>query len=211
MILSDRWLYFFSQQLECVKCRKKRRRYVYEIEDGTRVNGREFTIEALANRVDKMDVWCESCTPSTTRKVISAGRLKHKEEAAKYATIKAHSQIASSYDAQVLPNGYVISKRGLSDKLKNTPCMLCGMKYPAPAMDFHHVVDKKVAEINAMVNKPYSLEDMVVELRKCIVLCAVCHRLVHSKNPPDISEIPPIVLSDRFLKSLSPLDKKRKV
>lgn len=204
MILSDRWLYFFSQQLECVKCRKKKRRYVYDLVDGTRVNGREFTIESLANRVDKMDVWCEQCTPSETRKSLSAGRLRHKQEAAKYATIKAHSQIASSYDAEVLSNGYAISKRGLADKVKSTHCMLCGMKYPAAAMDFHHVVDDKVAEISTMVNKPYSLADLMTEMRKCIVLCAVCHRLVHSKNPPDISSIPPIVLSEKFLKSIAP-------
>ena len=202
MILSDRWLYFFSQELECVRCRRKKRRYVYDF-NGERVNGRLYTIEALVERIDKMDVWCDACTPTVTRKVQSAGRLRHKEEAAKIATVRAHSQIASSYDAEVLENGLVLSKRALADKAKNTPCMLCGAKYPAPAMDFHHVKGPKVAEVSTMVNKPYTLKDLIEEMQKCAVLCAVCHRMVHSKNPPDLSGIVPLVLTKRFLRKVS--------
>ena len=200
MILSDRWLYFFSQELECVKCRRKKRRYVYGA-NGAKINGREHTIEDLAKSVNKMDVWCDSCDPSPTRKSLSAGRLKHKQEAAKIATIRAHSQIASSYDAEVLHNGLILSKRGLSEKVKNTPCMRCGAKYPAAAMDFHHVKAPKVAEVSTMVNKPYTLQELIDEMQKCVILCAVCHRLVHSKEPPDTTHIPPLVLTDRFLQS----------
>lgn len=192
----------FSQELECVKCRRKKRRYVYNF-DGEKISGRLYTIETLVKSIDQMDVWCDACIPTITRRVQSAGRRRHKQEAAMVATVRAHSQIASSYDAEVLDNGLMLSKRSLAEKVKATPCMVCGAKYPAPAMDFHHVRGNKVAEISTMVNKPYTLKDLIEEMQKCIVLCAICHRLVHSKEPPDVSKISPLVLTKRMLKLIA--------
>ena len=62
-------------------------------------------------------------------------------------------------------------------------CEQCGFNHPA-ALDFHHVdrTDKK--SVNKLAgNGMY--KQAVRELKKCMVLCANCHRIHHhnEKNP----------------------------
>lgn len=63
----------------------------------------------------------------------------------------------------------------LKTKLK---CEKCGFKHPA-ALDFHHT-DKVTKENGisylASINNKIKLEE---EIKKCIVLCSNCHRILH--------------------------------
>ena len=199
MILSDRWLYFFSQQLECVRCRKKKRRYVFFF-DGEKVNGKLFTIKDLNDKISTFDVWCEECTPQVNRRVTSAGRERSKEEAAKYANVRSSAHPLSAYDAEVLQNGLVLSKRALVKAVKQRPCAICGNSFPEPAQEFHHVRGEKVAEVSTMVKKPFSVEDLIQELEKCVVLCAVCHKLVHSREGIEAPD-EPVRITHRILQN----------
>ena len=56
-------------------------------------------------------------------------------------------------------------------------CELCGIK-DKRVLDFHHVgeKDKGVATLRVA---GYSLKRIALEIAKCIVLCANCHRIVH--------------------------------
>lgn len=58
-------------------------------------------------------------------------------------------------------------------------CQKCGEKRPY-VLDFHHIdpsiKDGTVARIAANLNKK---EDILIEIDKCIVLCANCHREFH--------------------------------
>ena len=57
-------------------------------------------------------------------------------------------------------------------------CSRCGYKEHVAALDFHHLQDKKhnISRI-ARSGVPHNiLED---EIKKCIVLCANCHRIEH--------------------------------
>ena len=57
-------------------------------------------------------------------------------------------------------------------------CALCGENHPA-TFDFHHVVrGPDNVKINKLV-KNSSYKKIYEELKKCIVLCANCHRKLH--------------------------------
>ncbi len=72
------------------------------------------------------------------------------------------------------------------DLYKSTlKCVKCNFAHPA-ALDFHHVDPKeKEYSISALVSNK-SFTKAMKEAKKCIILCANCHRVHHfeeRKNP----------------------------
>lgn len=61
------------------------------------------------------------------------------------------------------------------EELKSAPCTDCASSFPAVAMDFDHVLGEKVKGISAMWS--WSREKVLLELGKCELVCANCHRL----------------------------------
>jgi len=60
---------------------------------------------------------------------------------------------------------------------KAVPCTDCGRQFASIAMDFHHR-DPTTKKFNiAHTASAPSLEALLMEIAKCDVLCAVCHRL----------------------------------
>ena len=60
------------------------------------------------------------------------------------------------------------------DALKAKPCTDCGLIFPPVAMDFDHVRGEKVSTIAQM--RSIAWEQVLVELVKCELVCACCHR-----------------------------------
>ena len=73
----------------------------------------------------------------------------------------------------------------LIDKLKSIPCADCKNEYPPCAMDFHHIdISTKKETIALMIQQALPISSVLDEIKKCIVLCAVCHRIrTHTKFP----------------------------
>jgi len=66
-------------------------------------------------------------------------------------------------------------------------CARCGWKDNFSALEFHHVNGKKDFTIGQVANK--SWDSIVDELKKCIILCANCHRVEHSdRDSPRLLE-----------------------
>ena len=66
------------------------------------------------------------------------------------------------------------------DKYKSKlSCVKCGEKHPA-CLDFHHR-DSKTKDFSLAIVKGwgYGRERMLSEIKKCMVICANCHRKVH--------------------------------
>lgn len=61
------------------------------------------------------------------------------------------------------------------DSLKANPCGDCLGVFSTAAMDFDHVRGDKVESISNMYWWPW--DDVLLELAKCDVVCAACHRL----------------------------------
>lgn len=92
-------------------------------------------------------------------------------EKGKKAHNKAHRTWAENYRGRV--RELVIAFKVLH------PCSICG-ESRIPCLDFHHVKGKKEACISTMVSDKVSLEKIRIEMDKCIVVCANCHRMIHA-------------------------------
>jgi len=59
-------------------------------------------------------------------------------------------------------------------------CSKCGETNP-DCLDFHHVGDKSNA-VSQLMAEIRNKEQILTEIKKCIVLCANCHRKLHNNN-----------------------------
>lgn len=66
--------------------------------------------------------------------------------------------------------------RELKNKAKDVPCMDCGIKYPPYVMDFDHHSDKSF-ELAGASSRFLSIKKVIMEIKKCDVVCANCHRI----------------------------------
>lgn len=58
----------------------------------------------------------------------------------------------------------------------NNPCVDCGQKYHYCQMQFDHIGDDKIADINKLM-KTRSIETVKAEIAKCELVCANCHAI----------------------------------
>ena len=69
-----------------------------------------------------------------------------------------------------------------SEYKKKFKCARCGENHPA-CLDFHHIKKQnKDNWVSTLVNWGYSKEKIEQEIKKCIPLCANCHRKLHSET-----------------------------
>ena len=59
-------------------------------------------------------------------------------------------------------------------------CKMCQGIFPPSVFDFHHT-ENKVEDISTMFNNK-SKQSLLLELKKCILLCANCHRIYHHEK-----------------------------
>lgn len=57
-------------------------------------------------------------------------------------------------------------------------CLDCGKSYPLACYDFHHL-DPNQKEFDPCSKLTSKKEKFLEELRKCVLLCANCHRVRH--------------------------------
>jgi hypothetical protein len=57
-------------------------------------------------------------------------------------------------------------------------CSKCGYKKCLPALEFHHNSGDKEGNVSHLI-KDFSKQKALKEIKKCILLCANCHREVH--------------------------------
>lgn len=66
-------------------------------------------------------------------------------------------------------------KREFLNRAKMKPCVDCGIQYNPWVMDFDHR-DPSAKEFSIGMNKRRSLKNLQIEIDKCDVVCANCHR-----------------------------------
>jgi len=71
---------------------------------------------------------------------------------------------------------------------KGGKCSLCGYNKCNSALDFHHINDKKFGL--SLKGLTRSWEKTKIELDKCVLVCANCHREIHE----GISQPPKVIL-----------------
>ena len=73
-------------------------------------------------------------------------------------------------------------KKYIDDYKLSKGCSICGYNKCAEALDFHHEGNKDFDISRAIGSQNISLEKIMEEIKKCIILCATCHRELHSKE-----------------------------
>lgn len=64
---------------------------------------------------------------------------------------------------------------------KNASCILCGYDRCSNAIEFHHVYpETKKHNPGDMLKKNFNESRILDELKKCVPLCANCHRELHA-------------------------------
>ena len=69
-------------------------------------------------------------------------------------------------------------KTWLLNYKKTLKCEKCGETRPI-CLDFHHTGEKSFGISTGMFKYGYSLEKIMEEIKKCVVLCSNCHRVEH--------------------------------
>jgi transcription elongation factor Elf1 len=72
------------------------------------------------------------------------------------------------------------AKKWLAEYKKSLACLVCG-EDEGVCLDFHHLDEtKKSFTISTAVGRTASIDDVLQELEKCVVLCSNCHRKFHA-------------------------------
>jgi transposase len=74
-------------------------------------------------------------------------------------------------------------------ELMGGKCIKCGYCKNYAALDFHHI-DPFQKEFDFNVGRRRSWDKLIVELKKCILLCSNCHREEHHPNTTVSEKIP---------------------
>ena len=78
------------------------------------------------------------------------------------------------------------NKRRVLNKLKlisefGNKCSICGYNKNISALEFHHI-DPNEKEFHLGNAKTTNLDKLLLEMDKCILVCANCHRELHYPN-----------------------------
>jgi hypothetical protein len=80
----------------------------------------------------------------------------------------------------------------LHDYKSKLKCEKCGYDEHPAALDFHHRDgDDKTNNISQLMSNTKSKEKTLEEIDKCMVLCAICHRILHYKENQKEKEMRP--------------------
>ncbi len=70
---------------------------------------------------------------------------------------------------------YRLAKRTVIQKIKDIPCIDCGVKYEPEKMQFDHTEDNKEFNISHAVGEDIPLSKILKEIEKCEIVCFWCH------------------------------------
>lgn len=77
-------------------------------------------------------------------------------------------------------NNQALLQKFVDDIKLSNGCAYCGYKDHQAALQFHHIDSKtKDDTIANAINRNWGLDRLKQEIKKCIVLCANCHFILH--------------------------------
>ena len=86
--------------------------------------------------------------------------------------IKSKSNYDHVKDRRIGNKQYLVEYKG-------NKCQLCGYNKCNKALEFHHI-DPSTKEFSICTNLNRALEDLIIEVDKCVLLCSNCHKEVHA-------------------------------
>lgn len=183
-------------QTKCKSCNKKRyesnKPYFREINKGNRRRLKQAIddIKAKAQCADCGSSYEPHCMDfdhiGVKRQAVakmahdtwSLGQILEEIKSTELVCVLCHkTRTYSKFWNRPLKNKRQIENRELIRAAKNTPCAECGGRYDHWQMEFDHIdPTTKSCAVSLMALTAYSRVRLEEEIRKCEVLCALCHR-----------------------------------
>ena len=113
-----------------------------------------------SNKKDGLQTMCRVCSNA--------------KSAAHYLNNKTSYRLSKKKSVQTL-------REFILNCLLEHPCIDCGETDPV-CLDFDHVIGNKTKNISQMIHNGVSIETIKVEMEKCVVRCANCHRKKTAKD-----------------------------
>ncbi len=66
--------------------------------------------------------------------------------------------------------------KDIINKIKDNPCTDCKQKFSPWIMDFDHINNDKKSDVCSLIKLKASLKTILIEISKCELVCANCHR-----------------------------------
>jgi hypothetical protein len=170
------------------KTRQYKRKYKYE----QKRLAREY-IQSI-----KQQSGCKTCgnnnircldfhhRPRTKKKNTVCNLVRHgysfeiiKKEIKKCDIICSNCHRTYHYTGRYMRNKKGLLVYGIKSQSK---CLYCNCSN-IECLDFHHTENNKEDHIGAMIrDKRVSMEQIETEIKKCIILCSNCHRILHAND-----------------------------
>ena len=109
----------------------------------------------------KRQAWCRGC-----QNEYSAKHYKNTKEKYRASRAEHNKKNAAMFTKYV------------NDHKSENGCFRCGWNEHPVGLDFHHTDDTKEFHVSRM--RGMNLEKVKSEMAKCVVVCACCHRIIHS-------------------------------
>lgn len=133
-----------------------------------------------------MEKYCPDCGCDQP---IEHFAFKNKAKGTRQAYCHIHRRLRAKTKYQRTRKSVIAQVRQRQSKNKNDfehwkatlSCVVCDESNPA-CLDFHHYKHNKEIEVSTLKVQGYTLERIMQEARKCVVVCANCHRKVHNND-----------------------------
>jgi hypothetical protein len=112
-----------------------------------------------ASRKDGMQNACKECTNTRRRNDYASNSTLFRKRVAESTKIRRSNN------------------RIKVTQLKDNPCTDCQKRFIPFAMDFDHVSGIKIGDVGVMVAHGYKWSTIQLEIDKCELVCATCHRV----------------------------------
>ena len=93
-----------------------------------------------------------------------------------------HRDEAISYSKKTSVKKRIEKRQFIWDYLSNNPCIICGESDPIVLEFDHRDPSEKEGGISDMITTGISMDKVILEIKKCDVLCSNCHKRKTSKQ-----------------------------
>lgn len=84
----------------------------------------------------------------------------------------------------------IAKKMAFVQEVKNKPCLDCGNQHQSVAMEFDHVPERGEKLFNISNGCNRSWRTLINEIKKCDVVCAICHRYREAARRRESAPVP---------------------
>lgn len=170
------------------KVRQYKRKYKREQQRLAREHIRFIKEQSGCKICDNKNIHCLDFhhRPRTKKKNTVCNLVRHgysleiiKKEIKKCDIICSNCHRTQHYTGNYRRNKRCILVQKIKSESKCSSCDCTKME----CLDFHHIEDNKEQGIGAMIrDKSVSMEQLETEIKKCIILCSNCHRILHAND-----------------------------